>query len=103
MSASSASQSPRRHRRFRTRGTPDDDRTTSKRPMSRSIGLLAIALISVWLLQSLVAPLLPRSAEIPYSEFKARLAAGQISDVTLGTPIEGAMVRPGASAPEQTR
>jgi ATP-dependent Zn protease len=38
------------------------------------------------LLQAVVAPLLPRAAEIPYSEFKMNLVAGQVTDVTLGTP-----------------
>ena len=47
-----------------------------------------------WLLQAVVAPLLPRAAEIPYSEFKVKLAEGQITDATLGTAIEGVMKNP---------
>jgi cell division protease FtsH len=71
--------------------------------MVSSIGYLAAALISVWLLQSAIVPLFPRPAEIPYSEFKTKLAAGSISDVTLGTPIEGVMTATGADGPEPTR
>jgi hypothetical protein len=56
-------------------------------------------MIGVWLLQAVVAPLLPRAAEIPYSEFKVKLAAGQVTDVTLGTPIEGVMKAPKARHP----
>ena len=61
----------------------------------------AAALMGVWLLQALVAPLLPRAAELPYSEFKVKLAAGQITDVTLGTPIEGVMKNPAGQTPGQ--
>jgi len=62
-------------------------------------------LIGAWLLQAVVAPLLPRAAEIPYSEFKVKLAQGQIADVVLGTPIEGTMKTPGGqtSAPATTQ
>ena len=57
--------------------------------------------MGVWLLQTAVVPLLPRAAEIPYSEFRAKLAEGQIVDVTLGTPIEGEMKNPAGQKPEQ--
>jgi cell division protease FtsH len=67
-----------------------------------SVAYLAAAVISVWLLQSVVAPLFPRPTEIPYSDFKAQLAAGHITDVTLGTPIEGLMTSADAQAPAQT-
>jgi cell division protease FtsH len=52
--------------------------------------------MGIWLLQAMVVPLLPRAAEIPYSEFKAKLGQGQITEVTLGTPIEGVMKTPEA-------
>ena len=61
----------------------------------------AAALIGVWLLQLVAAPLLPQAAEIPYSEFKVKLAAGQIADVVLGTQIEGAMKPAEGQAPGQ--
>jgi cell division protease FtsH len=70
--------------------------------MVSSAAYLAAALIGVWLLQSVIAPLFPRPTEIPYSEFKTKLAAGQITDVTLGTPIEGVMTDADAQAPQKT-
>jgi cell division protease FtsH len=59
---------------------------------------LGVALLGAWLLQTLIGPLVPRPAEIPYSEFKTRLAAGGIVDVTLGSPIEGVMRDPAPEA-----
>lgn len=44
-------------------------------------------------------PLLPRAAEIPYSEFTVKLSEGQITDVTLWTPIEGVMKNPEGQTP----
>jgi cell division protease FtsH len=64
--------------------------------MRKTVLYFATALLVVWVLQAVVAPLLPRATEIPYSEFKAKLAAGEIADVTLGSPIEGVMKSPGA-------
>jgi cell division protease FtsH len=58
--------------------------------------------MGAWLLQAVVAPLLPQPAEIPYSEFKVKLAEGQITDVVLGTPIEGTMKNPERQTPGQT-
>jgi cell division protease FtsH len=62
-------------------------------------------LLGVWLLQTMVGPLLPRAAEIPYSEFKVKLAEGQITEVVLGTPIEGVFKTPegqtGGAAPNR--
>ncbi len=80
---------------------PDGNPTEPKHQLSSWLAYLAVALVSVWLLQSLVAPLLLRTMEIPYSEFKQRLAAGQITEVTLGTPIEGVMKTPDARTPGQ--
>jgi cell division protease FtsH len=81
-------------------GLPDDQQSQRKRQIARSLAFAA-ALMGVWLLQSLVAPLLPRSVELPYSDFKTKLAAGHITDVTLGTPIEGVMRNQDAKTPEQ--
>jgi cell division protease FtsH len=50
--------------------------------------------MGAWLLQAAIAPLLPGAAEIPYSEFKVKLAEGQVATVVLGTPIEGTMKNP---------
>jgi cell division protease FtsH len=62
---------------------------------------LGAALVAVWLLQTLIGPLLPHSAEIPYSEFKEKLTAGQIVDVTLGSRIQGVMKNPAPKSPEE--
>ena len=72
-------------------GGPSDKHTERKRQSPDWLPHLAAALTIVWLLQLLVAPLFLRTTEIPYSDFKAKLAGGQITDVTLGTPIEGVM------------
>ena len=78
----------------------DGNRLTSfRRQIPPGMAYLAAAVIGVWLLRLVVTPLLPQSAEIPYSEFKARLAAGQIVDVTLGSPIEGVMKNPAPKSP----
>ena len=44
--------------------------------------------------------ILSPGVEIPYSEFKAQLAAGHLVDVTVGPTIDGAMKNPAAKAPE---
>ncbi len=81
-------------------GARDDKHPERKRQSSDWLGYLGAALVSVWLLQLLVAPLMPRMTEIPYSDFKTKLAAGEITDVTLGTPIEGVMKSPNAKTPQ---
>jgi len=91
----------RRRERDPSAGGPGNNQTDRRPQMSSSLMYLGAALIGVWLLQTVVAPLLPRSTEIPYSDFKTKLAAGQITDVTLGTPIEGVMKDPNAKTPAQ--
>ena len=74
---------------------PDDDLLTrSKRYLRSSIAYLGPALLGIWLVQVVIGPLLPRAVEVPYSEFKTKLAAGQIVDVTLGPQIQGVMKNP---------
>jgi ATP-dependent Zn protease len=89
---------------WRKRQDPPPPADGSQKPpgpaMPKSMAYIGVVLVAVWLLQLLVAPLLPSAAEIPYSEFKTRLAAGDIVDVTLGTRIEGVMKAPGPSAPD---
>jgi len=63
---------------------------------------LITSLIMLWLFQIFVLAPLTRRSEIPYSEFKKRLADGQIVDVTLSERgIVGQMKnpKPGGSAP----
>ena len=81
---------------------PDDRQKQVKRQIGTGIAYLGAALLGVWLLQQVIAPLLPQSAEIPYSEFKTKLAAGQIADVTLGSQIEGVLKNPAPTSPEKT-
>jgi cell division protease FtsH len=72
---------------------PDDDlQARSQRFLRNNMAYLGPALLGVWLLQMVMGPLLvPQVVEIPYSEFKTTLAAGQIVDVTLGPQIQGIM------------
>jgi cell division protease FtsH len=80
----------------------DDNRQWPSRPQIRSgLVYLGAALLGVWLLQTLIGPLVPRPAEIPYSEFKTKLAAGEIADVTLGPQIQGMMKNPASKSPEE--
>jgi len=72
-------------------GAPEDKHPERKRHGSDWLAYLPAALVSVWLLQLLVMPFVARTREIPYSEFKSKVAAGEVADVTLGTPIEGVL------------
>ena len=82
-------------------GRPDDDQTPLKGQLRAGFAYLGPAVLVIWLLQFVVTPFLHRSAEIPYSEFKAKLAAGQIVDVTLGSQIQGAMKNAAPKSPEE--
>lgn len=59
---------------------------------------LLLNLVMLWLFQQfLLRPLLIHETQIPYSEFKAKIASGEIVDVTLGTErIVGTMKNPDA-------
>jgi len=100
MSASRLRQPSSPHSRAKNAGPAgSNDQPSSKGQIARWLPYAAAALMGVWLLQAVVVPLLPRAAEIPYSEFKVKLAEGQVSDVTLGTPIEGVMKNPAGKTP----
>jgi cell division protease FtsH len=68
-----------------------------------SIGYLVTSLIALWLFQEFIlTPLMNRTAEIPYSEFKQKLAGGQIVKAVIRSDdIVGEMKnpKPGASPP----
>ena len=68
-----------------------------------SIGYLVTSLIALWLFQEFIlTPLMNRTAEIPYSEFKQKLAGGQIVKAVIRSDdIVGKMKNPksGASPP----
>jgi cell division protease FtsH len=82
-------------------GQPDHGRENSfNRHIPSGLGYLGAALLVAWILQSVIGPLLSPGVEIPYSEFKAQLAAGHLVDVTVGPTIDGVMKNPAAKAPE---
>ena len=96
-----------------TNPTEDKKRTMNKKPnsnkpdpeeekkrqdrlrhqMNFSLSYLVIGLIGLWLFQQFVlAPLAVQETQIPYSEFKTKLAAGQIVSATIGdSTITGEM------------
>jgi len=72
-------------------------RDALRRQMNFGISYLFVSLIGLWLFQQFVlAPLVVQQTQIPYSEFKTKLKAGEISNITLSdTSIVGEMENPG--------
>jgi cell division protease FtsH len=66
------------------------------------ISFWVVSLIGMWLFQQFIlTPLLIQETQIPYSEFKAKIATGEIVEVTLGQErIVGTMKNPDASDTE---
>ncbi|MEW6028162.1 MAG: ATP-dependent zinc metalloprotease FtsH [Chloroflexota bacterium] len=60
------------------------------------ISYFLVNLVMLWLFQQFILrPLVIRETQIPYSEFKSKIASGEILDVTLGTErIVGTMKNP---------
>src|SRR5947209_8520005 len=85
---------------------PKDPEEEKKRAEQRQrqvrfgIGYVITGLIAMWLFQQfIVGPLVVQAAEIPYSDFKQKLAAGQVLTVTIGnTDIVGQMKNPTPNA-----
>jgi cell division protease FtsH len=83
---------------------PDrDDKKKRQEQQSRQLrfgfSYLMTSLIMLWLFQMFVLAPLTRRSEIPYSEFKQKLADGQIVDVTIAERgIVGQMKNPKADA-----
>jgi cell division protease FtsH len=92
---------PAQRRATRAGTTGSDNQTNRTGAIPRWLPYAAAVVMAAWLLQAVVAPLLPRPAEIPYSEFKVKLAEGQIADVVLGSPIEGTMKNAEGQTPGQ--
>jgi hypothetical protein len=68
------------------------------------ISYLITTVIFLWLFQLFVLAPQYRKAEIPYSEFKKKLADAQIVEVTVGeTGIVGAMKNPKPDGSERMR
>jgi cell division protease FtsH len=63
---------------------------------------MIVSLIGMWLFQQFIlAPILVNELQIPYSEFKAKIATGEIVEVTLGQErIVGTMKNPDATDTE---
>ena len=63
------------------------------------ISFMIVSLIGMWLFQQFIlTPALVREIAIPYSEFKSKIASGQIADATLGQDrIVGTMKNPDAT------
>ncbi len=59
----------------------------NRRKFSFGISYLISSLILLWLFQLLILTPMARNAEIPYSEFKKKLAAGQIVEATVGEKV----------------
>jgi cell division protease FtsH len=82
---------------------PDDKKERpdlTQRRMRYSVSYAVTSLIALWLFQQFVLmPLLVQAAEIPYSDFKTKLAAGQIVKVSINdNDITGEMKNPDVSA-----
>ncbi len=81
--------------------SPKEEKEEARRRARYSIAYLLTSLFFIWLFQVVVLkPLVNRTTEITYSDFKKKLADHQIVDVTIGdTSIQGTMKNqtPGAS------
>jgi len=88
-----------------TKPDPNDKKKSQEeqsRQLHYGVSYLITSLIMLWLFQIFVLGPLTRRSEIPYSEFKQKLAEGQVVDVTLGERgIVGQMKnpKPDASTP----
>ncbi len=69
-----------------------------KKQTGCGVSYLIFSLIGLWLFQQFILnPLIIHETQIPYSEFKAKITAGEILDVTLGEDrIVGTMKDPNA-------
>ena len=72
----------------------------SRRHQALSLAGLLTSLVSIWLFQYLVlSPLATQAQDIPYSEFRAKVKAGEVVSLTIGTPrITGELAKPGATS-----
>jgi len=78
----------------------NDDHKRTRRQMAFSVSYLLTSLIVLWLFQEfVVGPLFTQAREIPYSEFRTKLKASQLVDVTIGSPrIVGEMKNAAATS-----
>jgi cell division protease FtsH len=72
---------------------------TREKQVRTWVSYLVVNLIMLWLFQQFILqPLVIRETQIPYSEFKSKIASGEIVEVTLGQErIVGTMKNPDAT------
>ncbi len=77
-----------------------EDEMHKRQPQPLKISSLIVLLVAIWLFaQFVLSPWLTSTVEIPYSQFKQKLASGQIGEVTINdTTIVGQMKNPQANA-----
>lgn len=86
-------------------GNKNDDEKQKQEQRERQARVwfssLLVNLILLWMFQQFILrPLVIRETQIPYSEFKAKIASGEITDVTLGSErIVGTMKNPDPNDP----
>ena len=89
------------NKRIPTKDNKDDKQKQEllKKQIQSWISFMIVNLIGVWLFQQFIlTPVLVREISIPYSEFKSKIASGQIADATLGQDrIVGTMKNPDAT------
>ena len=81
-----------------------DEKEEARRRARYSIAYLLMSLFFLWLFQvGVLNPLVNRTTEISYSDFKKKLADHQIVDVTISeTSIQGTMKNPNPGASPET-
>ena len=84
---------------------PNDEKKRQeilRRQRKYVLSYLVVSLIGLWIFQQFIlAPLAIQAVQIPYSEFKTKLKAGEISEITLNdTSIVGEMKNPSAGNQE---
>ena len=90
--------SGRRDLQNKNQNEEDNRRKNRQRFMRNAVTYLITGLVVVWLYQQFVLYPAMKIENIPYSEFKAKLKAGQVVSVTLGdTHIAGTMKNPASS------
>src|SRR5215471_6005699 len=81
------------------RPDPQDEKKRAEllqRRIRTIIGYVVVALVAMWLFQELV-PSAMRATELPYSELKRKIAAGQVVEVVIGHDrIQGTLKNPQA-------
>jgi cell division protease FtsH len=78
----------------------DAKQTRTGRQLVFSLGFMLTSLLAIWLFQEfVVSTMLTPARELPYSEFRDTLKAGQLVEITIGSPrITGVMKNPAATS-----